>query len=101
MISAHYLEKCVSKTIFHMLIGDAMIPYDLGFTRVKVKVTRVICKKCVHLLSDHFLDNYLALIFHMFIGLDRGMTHIDIEGIRSKVKLRRITYKIMVAPHYL
>ena len=34
----------------------------------------------------------LAFIFHMLIGLKRDMTHIDIEVIRSKVKVRRITF---------
>jgi len=28
----------------------------------------------------------------MLIGLDRDMTHIDIEVIRSKVNVRRITF---------
>jgi len=47
--------------IFHMLIGlsDAMTPYDFGFTGLKVKVTMVPCKKYVHMLSDHYLENYL------------------------------------------
>ena len=42
-----------------------------------------------------------VFIFHMLIGLDGGVTTIDIELIRSKVKVRRITRKNMVSPHYL
>jgi len=38
----------------------------------------------------------------MLIGLDGNMTPIDIEVIREKVKVRRITFvKKMVSPHYL
>jgi len=34
----------------------------------------------------------IAFIFHMLIGLYKDMTYIDIEVIRSKVKVRRITF---------
>jgi len=68
MVSTHYLEKYFhGAIIFHMLIGfgDAMTSYDFRFTRLKVKVTRVSCKKYVHMLSDHYLENYLSHSFHI------------------------------------
>jgi len=46
-------------------LGDAMIPYEFGFTRLKVKVTRVTCKRYEHMLSDHYLKNYLSHSFHI------------------------------------
>ena len=41
---------CHSAIIFNILIGlgEDMAPFDFGFTRLKVKVTRVTCKKCKH-----------------------------------------------------
>ena len=52
---------CHRAIMFHVLIGlgDAMIPYEFGFTRLRVKVSRVTCKKYVHMLFDHYLENYL------------------------------------------
>ena len=78
-----------------MLIGlsEAMPLFDFGFTRLKVKVTRVTCKKCTHgVCSLSWEILVTALIFYMLMGLDRDMTHIDIEVIRSNVKVRRITF---------
>jgi len=74
-------------------LGEAMTSFDFGFTRLKVKFTRVTFKK-VHMVSAHYLENYLpiAFIFHMLIGLDRDMTLNDIGVSRSKVKVRRITF---------
>ena len=74
-----------------MLIAlrEAMTTFDFGFTRLKVKVTRVTCK----IMYTWFLliilrtIHHIAFIFPMLIGLDRHMTHIDIEDIRSKVKV--------------
>ena len=42
--------------IFHMVIdlGKAKTPFDFGFTRLKVKVTRVTCKKCTHGFCSFF-----------------------------------------------
>jgi len=46
------------------------------------------------LFPAHYLENYLFIVFILRIlnGLDRGMTHIDIGVIRSKVKVRRNTF---------
>ena len=41
-------------------LGDAMTPYDFGFTRLGSLV-----KKCVHMLSNHYLENYLSHSFHI------------------------------------
>jgi len=70
-------------------LREAIIPFDFGFTRLKVKVTRVTCK----IMYTWFLliilktIHHIAFICHMLIGLDRHMTHIDIGDIRSKVKV--------------
>jgi len=71
-----------------------MTPYDFGFTMFKVKVTRVTCKNmytCVLIIILRTIY-HIAFIFHMLIGLDKDLTHIDIEVIISKVKVRRVTY---------
>jgi len=47
-----------------MLIGlkQDMASIDFGFTRSKVKVTRVLFVKSV---SAHFLENYLSQSYHI------------------------------------
>jgi len=82
--------------IFHMLIGfgDSMDHYDFGFIRLKVKVTNVTRKSmyiCFLLIILRTIC-HIAFIFHMLIVLDRDMTHIDIEFIRSKIKVKIIIF---------
>ena len=82
--------------IFHVLIGfgDSIAHYDFGFTRLKVKVTNVTRKNmyiCFLLIILRTIY-HIAFIFHMLIVLDRDMTHINIEFIRSKIKVRIITF---------
>ena len=47
--------------IFNLLIGlgEDMTPIDLEFTKLKVEVTWVTCKKCKN-VSTHYLENYLT-----------------------------------------
>ena len=91
--------------IFHMLLGlgNAMTPYDFWFTRFKVKVTRSLVKNMYTRFLIIILRTiyHIAFIFYMLISLDRDLTHIDIEVIRSKVKVERITFVKLVLPHYL
>ena len=57
-------------------------------------------KKWINLI---FLKTFYlrAIIFHMLIGLDRDMPPIDIQLIRSKVKVRRITFvQKKISPSY-
>jgi len=77
--------------IFNMLLGlgDAMTPYDFGFTRLRSLVKNVYTCFLIIILRTIY---HIAFIFHMLIGLNRDQTHIDIEVIKSKVKVRRITF---------
>jgi len=75
-------------------LGEAITPLDFGFTRIKVKVTRVNCKEIYtwFLLIILRTIYHIAFIFHMLIGLDRDMTHFDIGVIRPTVKVRMINF---------
>ena len=48
-------------TIFHMLfgLGRMMTPIGFGFTRLKVKVTKVTCVN-VYMVFAHYLENCLS-----------------------------------------
>jgi len=74
--------------MFHMLIGlgEAMTPFDFRFNRLKIKVTRVTCKKNVHMVSVHYLENCISQTFHISHadGLGEAMTSIDFVFFRSK-----------------
>ena len=74
-----------------MLIGldKAMTPFDFG-----LKVSRVTCKKMYTWFPLIILRTFyhMGFIFHMLISLHRDMIHIDIEVIRSKVKVKMITF---------
>jgi len=94
MVSTHYLEKYLSQS-FYLPYADwswwghdpFLILDSLGFrSRTLVKLYTwfllIILRTIYH----------LAFIFHMLSGLDIDITHIDIGVIRSKVKVRRITF---------
>jgi len=77
MVYAHSIRKYLS-FIFHMLIGVGkdMTCMDFRFTRLKVKVTRVLFVKQwfpLFILRDSY---HKAIIFHMLIGL--GETLFDV-----------------------
>jgi len=72
------------------LVKD-MTNIDFGFTRSKVKVTRVIF---VNMVSTHFLENYLSQSFYIkhadWSWWRHGPIHIEVT--KSNVKFRRITF---------
>jgi len=75
---------------------------DFRFTRSKVRVTWVTCKKrfLLIILTTIYLR---AFIFHMLVGLDEDITCIDFGFTRSKVKVTRVhtrVCKTMVSAHY-
>ena len=51
-------------------LGEAITPLDFGFTRIKVKVTRVNCKEIYtwFLLIILRTIYHIAFIFHMLIN---------------------------------
>ena len=97
MVSLIILKNIYHRAIIlHKLIGlgKAMTPFYFRFTRLKVKGTRITFKNMYTWFLFVILRTiyHKAFIFHMLIGLDRDLTHIDIGVIRSKVKVRRITF---------
>ena len=97
MVSTHYLENYYRAFIFHMQIGldEDKNAIDFGFTRSKVKVTRV---TFVKICFPHiFLRTicHKAFIFHMLIRLVEDMTNINFGFSRLKVKDTRVTCKKM------
>jgi len=81
-------------------LGVNITCIDLGFTRSKVKVTRVLFVKngFYFFLKTIYPRSFR---FYMLIGLDGDMTLLDIELIRSKVKFRRITFVKNDSTHYI
>jgi len=77
-------------------VGGDMTPIDFGFTRLKVKVARVTCKNnwekkhCFFIIMR--IIYHRAVIFQMSICLNKDMTSIDFELIRSKVMVIRVTF---------
>jgi len=57
-----------------IVIGDHENPVDFGFTRSKVKVTRVTFVKMLIMFSDHSPIRHRAFIFHMLIGANMTCT---------------------------
>jgi len=82
MISAHYLENCLSRTfIFQMLFGPGkgLTLFDIEFFRGRVKVTWVTS------VRKRFSLSFLRSIYHIaFI--------FDFEFTRSKVKVAMVTF---------
>jgi len=80
--------------IFYLLIslGEDMAPIDSGFTRSKVKVTRVLFVKQWFLLIILKNIYHRAIIFHILIGLGDVMTPYNFGFTRLKVKVTRVTF---------
>jgi len=53
--------------IFHKQngLGEDKNPFDFGFTRSKVKVTRVTFVKKLIMFSNYYPEKYLSHIFHI------------------------------------
>jgi len=79
-----------------MLIGlvEDMTNMNFGFTRLKVKSTRVTLKKMQTWFPRIILRTIYPELFtfYMLIDFDEDMTSIYIEIIRPKVKFRMITF---------
>ena len=68
-------------------LGKEMTPIDFEFTRSRSQVSLV---KNVNMVFVHYLDKYSSQSFHISHANWSWWRH-DIELIRSKVKVRRIT----------
>jgi len=100
MASANFLVNYLSQSFHIPHAGWAWwghVPINFGFTRLKVKVTRIMCKICKH-ASDHYLENHLSnSYFPLWLVLIETWD-IDIELIRSRSEVS-LLYK-HVFPHY-
>ena len=70
-------------------LGEDKISIAFGFTRSKVKVTRVLFVKQWFPLIILRNIYHRAIIFHMLIGLGDAMTAYDCGFTRLKVKVTR------------
>jgi len=91
---AHYLEKIfITKLLNSTCWLILVMPWPFWFwiqrPRSQGSLKNMYTCFLINILRTIY---HIAFIFHMLIGLDRDMTHIDIEVIRSKVKVRRITF---------
>ena len=84
-----------------------MTPINSGFTRLKVKVARIICKtnekRLFQIIIMKLVITHRAFIFQMLTGLIGDMTSIDIELTKSKGKGQKGHFckNIIVFTHYL
>jgi len=72
MVSIQYIEKYLSQSYYIPYadgLGEAMTSWNFGFTRLKVKVRRVTCKKCTHGLCSLSWELFITYLSNFICWL--------------------------------